>query len=147
MLDYIRMQRAKGRRVVLTTAANEIVANRIAAHLDLFDEVIASTATHNLKGQAKADALVRRFGAGGFVYAGDTWADLPVWRQAAAAVLVNYTAGDRGESAGADPGGTDDRGPAATCRHPVACDAAASVGEEPAGLRADLHRRRDGQLA
>jgi 4-hydroxybenzoate polyprenyltransferase/phosphoserine phosphatase len=93
MLDYIRRQRDKGRRIVLTTAANEVVANRVAAHLDLFDEVIASTATHNLKGRAKADALVRRFGAGGFVYAGDAGADLPVWRQAAAAVLVNVRPG------------------------------------------------------
>jgi 4-hydroxybenzoate polyprenyltransferase/phosphoserine phosphatase len=93
MLDYVRLQRAKGRRIVLTTAANELVANRIAAHLDLFDEVIASSATHNLKGRAKADALVRRFGAGGFVYEGDAAADLPVWHQAAAAVLVNVTPG------------------------------------------------------
>jgi 4-hydroxybenzoate polyprenyltransferase len=69
------------------------MANSIADHLDLFDEVIASTATHNLKGRAKADELVRRFGAGGFVYAGDANADLPVWRQASAAVLVNVSSG------------------------------------------------------
>ncbi len=93
VLDYIRVERAKGRRIVLTTAANEIVANRIAAYLELFDEVIASTASRNLKGQAKADALVARFGVGGFVYAGDAGADLPVWRQAAAALLVNVSPG------------------------------------------------------
>ena len=45
LLDYIRVERAKGRRIVLATAANEAVAERIAAHLGLFDEVIASTAT------------------------------------------------------------------------------------------------------
>jgi len=89
MLDYIRAERAAGRRIVLTTAANEAVAASVAAHLGLFDEIVASTATHNLKGQAKADALIARFGAGGFVYAGDAGADLPVWRQASAAVLVN----------------------------------------------------------
>ena len=43
---------------MLTTAANEVAAKRMADHLGLFDEVIASTATHNLKGQAKAEALV-----------------------------------------------------------------------------------------
>jgi len=96
MLDYIRAERAKGRRIVLTTAANETIATRIAAHLGLFDDVIASTATHNLKGAAKAEALVARFGAGGFVYAGDAGADLPVWREAAASVLVNVRRGVAG---------------------------------------------------
>jgi 4-hydroxybenzoate polyprenyltransferase len=93
MLAYIRAERAKGRRIVLTTAANEAVANRVAGHLGLFDEVLASTETHNLKGKAKADALVARFGVAGFAYAGDARADLPVWRQAAAAILVNVSPG------------------------------------------------------
>lgn len=93
LLDYIRAERAKGRRIVLTTAANETVACAIAGHLNLFDEVLASTATRNLKGRAKAEALVARFGEGGFVYAGDSRADLAVWRHAAAAVLVNVASG------------------------------------------------------
>ena len=89
LLDYVRVERAKGRRIVLATAAHEFVAERVAAHLGLFDEVVASTATHNLKGSAKAEALVARFGVSGFVYAGDARADLAVWRRAAAAILVN----------------------------------------------------------
>jgi len=93
VLDYIRAERAKGRRIVLATAANETVAASVASHLGLFDEVIGSTPTHNLKGEAKAAALVARFGAGGFAYAGDAGADLAVWRQAAASVLVNVTPG------------------------------------------------------
>ena len=80
VLDYIRCaERAKGRRIVLATAANETVAGNGSPRtsLGLFDEVIASTATHNLKGQAKAEALVRRDSAPrGFVYAGDASADL-----------------------------------------------------------------------
>ena len=91
MLDYIRAERATGRRIVLATAASEVVAASVAEHLGLFDEVIASTPERNLKGQAKADALVARFGSGGFVYAGDAKIDLPVWRQAAASVLVNVS--------------------------------------------------------
>src|SRR5258708_10449996 len=91
LLNYIRDERAKGRHIVLATAANDVVAERVAAHLGLFDEVIASTAQHNLKGPAKAEALVARFGASGYAYAGDSSADLAVWRHAAAAVLVNVT--------------------------------------------------------
>ena len=74
---------------MLTTAANEATAVIVAEHLGLFDEVIASTACRNLKGRAKADALRRALGTGGFVYAGDASVDLAVWRQAAAAILVN----------------------------------------------------------
>ena len=93
LLDYLRDQRAAGRRLVLATAANEDVARRVAEHLGLFDEVIASSAARNLKGAAKAAALVERFGRGGFVYAGDARADLGVWEWAGAAVLVETSAG------------------------------------------------------
>lgn len=89
MLDYIRSQRAAGRHIVLATASNEATARLIADHLGLFDEVIASSPARNLKGPAKAAALVERFGRGGFVYAGDHRADLPVWAAAAAAVMVD----------------------------------------------------------
>ena len=91
VLEYLRTARQAGRRIVLATAANEAVARLVADHVGLFDEVIASTATRNLKGPAKAAALVERFGAGGFVYAGDARADLAVWQQAAAAVLVDVS--------------------------------------------------------
>lgn len=93
LLDYLGEQRAAGRRIVLATAANEAVAQAVAAHLGLFDEVIASTATRNLKGRAKAQALVDRFGRGGFAYAGDSRADLAVWAEAGAAVLVDVAPG------------------------------------------------------
>jgi 4-hydroxybenzoate polyprenyltransferase/phosphoserine phosphatase len=89
LLDYVRSEKASGRRIVLATAAHESVALGVAAHLGLFDEVIASTGTRNLKGGAKAKALVERFGVEGFAYAGDARADLAVWRYAASAILVN----------------------------------------------------------
>ena len=89
LVDHIRAERAKGRLIVLATAADRSIADAVAAHTGLFDEVIASTASRNLRGEAKAAALVERFGEGGFVYAGDTRADLAVWRHAAAAILVN----------------------------------------------------------
>lgn len=64
----------------------------MAAHLDLFDEVLASDGTRNLRGAEKAAALVARFGERGFDYAGDSPVDLPVWRQARHAVLVGVPA-------------------------------------------------------
>ncbi len=88
-LQWLRDERAAGRSLILATAADQSIADGVAQHLDLFDEVIGSDGATNLKGQAKADALVDRFGVGGFAYAGDSACDLAVWRQAGAAVLVD----------------------------------------------------------
>jgi 4-hydroxybenzoate polyprenyltransferase len=88
VLDLARAARAAGRAVYLVTAADRLVAESVAAYLGLFDGVLASEHGLNLKGQAKADALVARFGAGGFDYAGDAAADRPVWRQARQAIMV-----------------------------------------------------------
>lgn len=89
VLALIRSWRAAGRSVVLATAAEESVAIQIAAYLGLFDAVHASQAGRNLKGRAKADFLVQTYGARGFVYAGDSSADLHVWNHAAGAALAS----------------------------------------------------------
>lgn len=87
-VDWLRGERARGRRMVLATASDERIARAIADHLALFDEVLASDGAVNLSGVAKARVLVERFGQGGFVYAGNAAADVPVWRESASAVLV-----------------------------------------------------------
>lgn len=89
LLAYLRAQRADGRRLVLVTAADITIARAVADHLKLFDEVIASDGEHNLKGEAKARALVRRFGEAGFSYAGNDLSDLAVWKSACSAIVVN----------------------------------------------------------
>jgi phosphoserine phosphatase len=73
---------------VLATAADALLAEPIAARLRIFDRVIASDGSLNLKGLAKAQALTQLFPEG-FIYAGDSKADLPVWRRARAVVIVN----------------------------------------------------------
>lgn len=89
VLALARAARAAGRPVYLVTAADRAVAEAVAAHLGLFDGVIASGPERNLKGEAKAAALVARFGERGFAYAGDAPADRAVWRRAAHAYLVS----------------------------------------------------------
>lgn len=92
VVEYVRGWRAAGGRTALVTATDQTIAERIAAHLDLFDEVHGSDGARNLKGPAKAEFLTGRFGAGGFVYMGDSEADLAVWQVAARAVTVNAPA-------------------------------------------------------
>ncbi len=86
LLDWLRACAAEGHALHLCTAAHQSVAETVAAHLGIFDSVIGSTG-HNLKGEAKAAALAERFPRG-FVYAGDSRADLHVWRRSAGIVLV-----------------------------------------------------------
>lgn len=88
VLDLARRARGEGRKVVLVTAADRSVADAVARHLNLFDEVHASDGVLNLKGVAKARFLEKRFGPGGFDYVGDAAADAPVWRAAARAYVV-----------------------------------------------------------
>lgn len=88
VLDKLKTWRADGGRTALVTASEAGLANGIAGHLDLFDEVHGTTPERNLKGQAKADFLAHRYGRGGYVYIGDSAADLPVWQGAAQAISI-----------------------------------------------------------
>jgi len=92
LLDWLQAQKQAGRRVVLCTASDQRLAHAIADHLGIFDEVMASDGTTNLKAEAKAAALVARYGPRGFDYAGNHRADLPVWRDARRAIVVNAPA-------------------------------------------------------
>lgn len=89
LLQLLEQERARGRYIVLCTAADRQIAEAVADHLGLFDEVIASDGTNNLRGRHKAEALCQRFGEQGFVYAGNDATDHQVWRCAAGAVVVN----------------------------------------------------------
>lgn len=88
-LAHLRAEKASGRTLVLATAAHEKFAARIARHLKLFDAVIATHGDVNLSGQRKLDRLLEEFGPGNFDYAGNAKADLPVWRAAGEAIVVN----------------------------------------------------------
>jgi hypothetical protein len=88
VLALLLREKAAGRSVVLATAADALLAEPMAARLRVFDRVMASDGSHNLKGPAKAQALTQLF-PGGFIYAGDSKDDLPVWQRARAIVVVN----------------------------------------------------------
>ncbi len=89
LLEWLTTQRAHGRKLVLCTAADISIASAISEHLGIFDDVLASDGRTNLGGANKADALQKRFGAGGFDYAGNAHVDLQVWKLARKAVVVN----------------------------------------------------------
>jgi 4-hydroxybenzoate polyprenyltransferase len=88
LLEWLKAERARGRRLVLATAADSLVAEQIAARVGLFDEVIASDGKRNLSAGAKRAALIERFGERGFDYVGNEPADEPVWQASRKAIVV-----------------------------------------------------------
>jgi 4-hydroxybenzoate polyprenyltransferase len=75
--------------LVLATAADALVANAVASHLQFFAHVVASDGTANLSGERKAARLQAMFGAHQFEYLGNDWADVPVWEKTREAIMVS----------------------------------------------------------
>ena len=92
VLDWLRAEKQSGRRLVLATASHRVLAEQVAQHLHLFDEVLATEGSTNLKSAAKAQALVNRFGDAGFDYVGNDWPDMQVWVHAHMAHVVDAPA-------------------------------------------------------
>jgi 4-hydroxybenzoate polyprenyltransferase/phosphoserine phosphatase len=89
LIEFLRSEHARGRKLFLVTAADKGIAEAVATELGFFSEVICSDGARNLRGRAKADVLVERFGAKGFCYAGNDVTDLEVWKVAGSGILVN----------------------------------------------------------
>lgn len=89
LLSLLEQQKALGRKIVLATASHRVLAEAVAEHLGLIDEVLATEDDINLKSEAKRDLLVARFGEKGFDYIGNNRADFPVWNSAHKAYVVS----------------------------------------------------------
>jgi 4-hydroxybenzoate polyprenyltransferase/phosphoserine phosphatase len=88
VLSRLRDERAAGRKIILATGTPRKFADAIAAHLGLFDAVLATDGLHNLTAGRKRAALVEAYGDGGFDYAGNSRHDLKVFDAARAAIVV-----------------------------------------------------------
>lgn len=102
-LEFLRHEKAAGRELVLATASPRRFADAISSHLGIFDSVQATENGVNLSSANKADRLSQVFGERGFEYAGNSHADLEVWKHAAGAVLVDVPSGVKNRVAGLCP--------------------------------------------
>lgn len=89
VLRMLRTERAAGRSLVLATASDSRIAERVAAHLGIFSSVLASDGGTNLSGVRKLSALRAHVNGAGFDYMGNSKDDLPIWREAEGAILVD----------------------------------------------------------
>ncbi len=89
VIAFIELERDKGRQIILATASHYTLAQQIAEHLNLFDDVIASNGKLNLAAENKRDCLIERYGEQGFDYMGNSMDDLCVWQAAHQAHVVN----------------------------------------------------------
>lgn len=88
-LDWLREEKTAGRKLVLATASDLRMAEPVAKHIGLFEEILASDGKINLRDNAKLAALTKKYGERGFDYAGNSSVDLDVWKGSHAAVVVN----------------------------------------------------------
>jgi apolipoprotein N-acyltransferase len=98
-LAWLRAEKKSGRKLVLATASDLRMAQPVADHVGIFDEVLASDGKTNLRSENKLRALTEKFGERGFDYAGNSTADFAVWRGSRQAVVVNASRGVLAEAA------------------------------------------------
>ncbi|HEU4637027.1 MAG TPA: haloacid dehalogenase-like hydrolase, partial [Edaphobacter sp.] len=94
LLQYLEKQHAEGRPIYLATAADSVLAHRIADHLGLFAGVLASDGNLNLAGHNKLAAFRETFGDH-FCYIGNALPDLPLLENCLHPMVANPTPGLR----------------------------------------------------
>ncbi|GBG14007.1 4-hydroxybenzoate octaprenyltransferase [Novimethylophilus kurashikiensis] len=98
---FLQEEVSHGRRLYLCTAADRQLAQQVAAHLGIFDAVLASDGRTNLSGKYKAALLSEKFGESGFDYCGNSHADLAIWKHAQYAIVVGHQGAGIVRAAGA----------------------------------------------
>ncbi len=88
VLAYLASRQQAGTTLILATASHERWAHAVAVHLGSFDRVLATTATCNLKGARKLQAIQADAAGAPFGYVGDAHADVPIWAKARDVVMV-----------------------------------------------------------
>jgi 4-hydroxybenzoate polyprenyltransferase len=92
LLQFLEQQHATGRPLYLATAADAVLAERVAAHLGIFTGVLASDGALNLAGNNKLAAFRSHFGDS-FSYIGNASPDIPLLTNCLAPMVANPTAG------------------------------------------------------
>ena len=88
VVDFLRNEKSRGSKLILITASDERIARRYVEGLELFDDVVGSSQSQNLKGLAKVRYIRSSSSSAKHVYLGDSKADMVVWRSVEIPVVV-----------------------------------------------------------
>jgi 4-hydroxybenzoate polyprenyltransferase len=94
MVAFLRQEKERGRELHIATAADQAVADSIAARVGVFDSAEGSRGSVNFKGPRKLERLRERFPEG-FACAVNDVGDRDTWRAASSVVLVGANARTR----------------------------------------------------
>lgn len=87
--SFLEEEKAHGRKLFLISASNEQAVASVNSHFDFFSEAIGSDESTNLKSLNKLNFIKQHNAGANFAYAGNSSADLPIWKEASEAMLVN----------------------------------------------------------
>lgn len=88
LIKWITQEHNSGRKIILATGADEIIAKGVANHLKIFHEVIGSNGVVNLSGLTKLRELEQRYGKNNFDYVGNSRKDIEIWHNARLSIVV-----------------------------------------------------------
>lgn len=91
VIEFLRAERGRGRRIVLATAAHRRIGEAVVAHLGLFDALVATDSGDNVKGKHKTAHIRKSLGCNEFDYIGDSQADIPIFEACRVGYLVAPT--------------------------------------------------------
>lgn len=92
ILKFVVSLKEQGAKTYLVTGSDQEIADKVSAHLNIFDAAFGSCIGNNLVGENKATLLNKLFGKKNYVYFGNEWKDQFVWQYCAAIVAVNTDA-------------------------------------------------------
>ena len=87
--EFLQKEKDRGRKLVLISASNQTVVEQVSSHFDLFNECFGSNESTNLKANNKLARIQELNNGKSFSYAGNSSADLPIWKESAEVLLVN----------------------------------------------------------
>jgi 4-hydroxybenzoate polyprenyltransferase/phosphoserine phosphatase len=88
VIAFLARERRRGRHIILATASDRLAAERVARHVGVFSDVLASDGRSNLAGRVKLSAILRHADGMAFDYIGNSLTDLPICQKASTAFLV-----------------------------------------------------------
>ena len=89
VIDYIQRHKSQGGKVALVSSSAELVALKISKHINLFDEVYASSKQIKLNGINKALFLNQRYGIRKYDYLGNSLEDIQIWKYSNKAITID----------------------------------------------------------